>query len=62
MDRRKINKLNRDKRIRRDYQKLRDVKEHNVAKYTHAYICAKLGAQYFLSELTIQLIVSGTDE
>jgi hypothetical protein len=48
----------RNDKIKQAYRGMSSVREYNVQKYTHEYICEKLAAKYYLAASTIERIVT----
>lgn len=56
---RQVNIEARNEKIKEDYKKLAEKKEHGVEVHTHDYICNKLAYDYWLHPTTIHFIVTG---
>lgn len=47
----------RNKDIMREYNKLKDVREHGKRKHSEEWVIAKVAYQFYLSEKTIESII-----
>jgi len=55
---RQLNKSKRDTMIANEYKKYSSLKEFNVKKHTHDWICNKVADKWCLSAATIEKIIS----